>query len=102
MGRLEQMVEPLRALSGLDAQAFNLALLLLAGVLMHLLLGLVTRRLSRVASATDQNWDDVLATAVETPLRLGLWILVAYGVLEIYPLATPVQDALRRASDTGL
>ena len=96
------MVESVRMLSGLDAQTFNLACLLLAGMLAHVLLGLITRRLHRIANATQQTWDDVLITSVETPLRLGLWVLVAYGVLEIYTLAPAVQDVLKRASDTGL
>ncbi|MFT4614486.1 MAG: MscS family membrane protein [Bacteroidia bacterium] len=102
MDTFEQIVESLRVLTGLDTQTFNLALLLLVGMLAHGLLGLITRRLHRIADATEQNWDDVIVTAVEKPLRLGLWVLVAYGVLEILTLAPAVQDVLKRVSDTGL
>ena len=90
-----------------ESQSFNeqfatVALLLLAGTLAHVLLGFILRRLHRAAIHSEQTWDDVLITAIETPMRLGLWILVAYLALEVYPLAPRVQERLMQAPDTGL
>ena len=79
-----------------------LGLLLLAGALLHVLLGFVLRRLHKVAIDSAQVWDDVFLTALERPLRLGLWIVVAYLALEIYPLLPTLQERLKQASDTGL
>lgn len=90
-----------------DPQTINqqfaaLGLLLLAGALVHILLGFLLRRLHRVATESEQNWDDVLITAVERPLRLGLWVVVAYLALGIFPLAPGLQGWLIAATDTGL
>ncbi len=98
----QQWVDGLRGLVGLEPQLFNLLLILLAGILAHLLLGALTRRLHRVARSSEAKWDDVIITAAETPLRLGLWVCVAYAVLAVYPLTDGVQSVLRRFADTGL
>ncbi|MAT93944.1 MAG: mechanosensitive ion channel protein MscS [Halioglobus sp.] len=58
------------------------------------------RRLHRVARDSQQAWDDVIVTALETPLRLGLWIGVVYLALRIYPLPGAVQQAVLAANDT--
>lgn len=79
-----------------------LGLLLLAGALIHILLGFVLRRLHRVARETAQTWDDVILTAVETPLRLALWILVVYLGFQIFPIPAGVQEQLMRAPNTAL
>ncbi len=86
----------------LNEQFATVALLLLAGTLAHVLLGFILRRLHRAAIHSAQTWDDVLITAIEKPMRLGLWILVAYLALEMYPLAPRVQERLMQAPDTGL
>jgi len=95
--------EALSALAGylsVGDQFLLLCLLLVAGVLVHLLLGLMLRRLHRVARDSQQAWDDVIVTALETPLRLGLWIGVVYLALRIYPLPGAVQQAVLAANDT--
>lgn len=79
-----------------------LGLLLLGGALVHVLLGFVLRRLHSVARASAQHWDDVLITAVERPLRLSLWVIVAYVALDVYPLLPKVQAQLRQAPDTAV
>ncbi|NND68242.1 MAG: mechanosensitive ion channel family protein [Halioglobus sp.] len=63
---------------------------------------MITRRMRSVAKASDAAWDDVIIAASETPLRLGLWVLVGYSALAIYPFTEGVQTALRRLPDTGL
>lgn len=102
MDSLPELVARLQDLTGLQVETINIGLLLLAGVLAHLLLGLVTARLHRVARASEQVWDDVIITAVETPLRLGLWVLVVYGILEIYTLAPSVQEGILQVSNVGV
>jgi MscS family membrane protein len=77
-----------------------LCLLLAAGALVHMVLAIILRRLHRVARASDQTWDDVAISAVETPLRIGLWILVVYMALKIYPLPGTLQHTVLQANDT--
>lgn len=79
-----------------------LGLLLLAGALTHILLGFMFRRFHRVAQATAQTWDDVLVTAIESPVRVMLWILVLYLAQQLYPLAPALKEQLLRVSSTAL
>jgi MscS family membrane protein len=79
-----------------------LGLLLLAGVLAHVLLGFILRRLHRAALESARTWDDVLICAAQNPLRLGLWMLVAIFALQMNVLAPELQDQLWRASNTGV
>lgn len=102
MDSLVSPVSRLAELLGVNEQFASLGLLLLGGVLTHTLLGMVVRRLHRVARDSSQTWDDVLISAVETPLRLGLWVLVAYLALELLTLAPALRERLRAAPDTGL
>tara|TARA_R110002110_G_scaffold66978_1_gene183119 strand:+ start:217383 stop:218483 length:1101 start_codon:yes stop_codon:yes gene_type:complete len=84
----------------LSSQAVSLGALLLSAALLHLLLGMVIRRLHRLAIASVARWDDVVLTAIETPLRVALWVLVAYLALAIYPLAPGLHTQLSQAYDT--
>lgn len=105
MKTVDSVAELLDSLGGplsLNEQFATVALLLLAGALAHVLLGFVLRRLHLVAVESEQTWDDVLITAVEKPLRVGLWVLIAYLALEIDPLAPRVQERLMQALNTGL
>jgi len=88
--------------TGFDSQLLALGLLLVLGVVTHLLLGVVVRRLHRVARASAQRWDDVVITALETPVRLVLWLLVLYLALRIQPVTPWLEDAPARVYDTGL
>jgi MscS family membrane protein len=99
---ISQVVTPISEYLELDTQVVALALLLLCGAAAHLLLGVVVRRLHRAAKSSAQRWDDVLITSLETPIRVVLWVLVAYLALEVYPLAAGLQDSLVRAYDTAL
>jgi len=99
---MSQLVAWLGDLFGTGRQPVMLGLLFAAGGLTHLLLNAVLRRLHRVARSSDGRWDDVFITAVERPLRIVLWILVAYLALQIYPLAPALQARFNQAADTGL
>jgi MscS family membrane protein len=80
----------------------TLGLLLLAGVLAHVLLGFILRRLHRAAIHSAQTWDDVLISATESPLRVGLWMLVTWLALQTNPLAPAAQEQLMQVFSTGL
>ena len=86
----------------MDDRVVTLGLLLLGGGIVHLLLGIVVRRLHRLANASSQNWDDVLISAVETPIRVVLWVFVAQFALRIYQLAPGLHRQLVQAYDTAL
>ena len=79
-----------------------LVLLVLCGGAAHLALRFTLKRVRRVAINSAHNWDDVLIKAIDKPLIFGLWILIAYIALTLYPQAPEVQENLQRASDTGL
>jgi MscS family membrane protein len=99
---ISQVITPVSEYLKLDTQLVALALLLLCGAAAHLLLGVVVRRLHRAATASAQRWDDVLITSLETPIRVVLWVLVAYLALDVYPLAAGLQGSLVQAYDTAL
>ena len=102
MNSIQQIIDSMGAYLALDHQLVTLGLLLLGGCLAHVLLGFLLRHLHRVAKHSAQTWDDVFITALETPLRLVLWIVVAYLALANYPLTPGVQARLMQAPDTAL
>lgn len=77
-------------------------ILVLAGALVHVLLGFVLRRLHKLAIDSAQVWDDVAITALERPLRIGLWVSVAYVALDIYPLVPALQARLTQAPNAAV
>jgi MscS family membrane protein len=87
-----------------DALFIQLPLLVLLGVCAHLMLGVLVRRLHTAAEASAQHWDDVLVSAVEAPVRVVLWIIVAYLalVLDLYSFAEGFKAWLAQAYDTAL
>jgi len=62
----------------------------------------VVRHMHRAASSTEYSWDDVVVNAMARPLRVVLWVFVAYVALEIYPVADGIQAMLVRAYDTAM
>lgn len=78
-----------------------LALLLIIGVLGHILLGFVLRRMHRIAQSTERRWDDVFISAVETPLRFALWLTVIVMSLALFPL-WGLHEELARFGNTGI
>ncbi len=79
-----------------------LALLLLAGSLVHVLLGFVLRRLHRIAEETSQTWDEIILSAVEQPLRIALWIAIIYFCVRLFPFSDALNEQLLRINTTGL
>lgn len=79
-----------------------LLLVLAGGGLLHVVLAVVVRRLHGITRLSGAVWDDVFLTAAETPLRVGLWLVVGYVALEIYPLTAGLQETVRGAADTAL
>lgn len=102
MGTLQQSIAALGQTLSLDEQQVGLVLILVGGILAHFVLGAFTRRLHRLAKASAQNWDDVVITALETPLRLVLWVVVGHLALQVYPLAPTLHGLLVQAYDTAL
>lgn len=102
MDSIQQIILKLSADLSLDKDAVAIGLLLLGGAAAHVFLGILVRRLHGVGRASVQRWDDVLITALETPIRLVLWVVVGLLALEIYPLAPGIQGRLVQAYDTAL
>jgi MscS family membrane protein len=73
-----------------------------AGLVVHLVLGALVRRLHRVAERSDNRWDDVLLSALAAPLRVVIWVLVAYLLLGVNALAPAWRGAALEVYDTAL
>jgi MscS family membrane protein len=99
---LHRTVETLAANLGMDTRLLTLGLLLASGATIHFLLGLLVRRLHRVAEFSSHRWDDVLVTALQRPVRVVLWVAVAYIALDIYPVASGLKGQLAQVYDTAL
>jgi MscS family membrane protein len=102
MDGLDQASEALGQYLPVDNDLLAAGLLLLAGAIAHIVLGFVVRRLHRVARASSQNWDDIFVTALETPVRVVLWVIVAHLLLRAYPVAPVLHAQFLQAYDTAL
>ncbi len=102
MNGLQLQLDSLAESLGLGPQLLALLVLLVAGSIAHLLLGALVRRIHRAAEDSSQRWDDVLVTALARPVRLVLWVAVAYTALDIYTLAPQLRALLVQAYDTAL
>lgn len=102
MEATEQTLSRLLATYGLDAPLVAIGGLLLFAMLLHLLLGVLLRRLHRVAKTSSNRWDDVVITALETPLRVALWVIALMLILGRVSIAADVQAFILRAYDTLL
>lgn len=99
---VEQLVSELALSLSIDQRLVQLFALLLGAGVVHVLLGVLLNRLHKFARLSEHSWDDVVITALETPLRCALWVLVGYALLHISTLAPSLQDVLMRANDTLL
>ena len=102
MDSIGQLITAISEQLSVDERAVSIGLLLLVGAASHVILGFVVRRLHRAAKASAQRWDDVLITAVETPIRVVLWVVVVFAALEVSALAEGLQARLVQAFDTAL
>jgi MscS family membrane protein len=99
---IDQLIIALSEQMSLSAELISLGVLLLGAIAAHLLLGVAVRHLHSVARRSSQTWDDVLITALQTPIRLVLWVLVGYLVLGIFAIAPGLRHTLIQAYDTAL
>ena len=99
---MESLITSLSERFAVEEPQVSLVLLLLAGLLLHFLLGALIGRLHRVAKMSAKNWDDILVTAVEVPIRLVLWIGVLYLALDVYPVAAALRQGIVQVYDTAL
>jgi MscS family membrane protein len=94
--------EWLSKLAALEGPLVQLTMLWLFGVVAHIALVFLIRRLHRVAARSAQRWDDVLVTALESPVRTVLWTVIAYFSLQLLAVADGVRSWLGQAYDTAL
>ena len=102
MNTLQQYFIDTGASLGVAPGVINLALLLLLGAIAHLLLGIFVRRLHRLAEGSAMRWDDILMTALHTPLRLVLWVLLVYLALDVYPGTDVLHEFMFQAAGTSM
>ncbi len=95
-------VQQLASSTGMAVELLSVLLLLSAGGLVHLLVGMLVRHLHRAASNTAFNWDDVIVTALARPLRAAVWVVVAYLALEMFTIAGGLRTFALQAYDTAL
>ena len=102
MEATEESLSRLLATYGLDTPLVAIAGVLLAALLAHLLLGILLRRLHRVAGVSSNRWDDIFISALESPLRVALWVIVFMLIMNMLPIAENLQSLVLRAYDTVL
>ncbi|TXS92981.1 mechanosensitive ion channel family protein [Parahaliea maris] len=78
------------------------AVLVLGALCVHLLLGVLVRRLHRAAAHSQNRWDDVVMSALELPLRVVLWVVVVYLLLTLNSLGESWRQLVFGAYDTAL
>lgn len=76
---------------------FMLSVLAVAGLCAHLAVAFVGRRLTRLAAETAPRWDDVVVHALEAPIRVLLWIIVAYLAVGMLPELKEIRTQVRPA-----
>ena len=102
MNRLMEKLESLAAGLGVEGEVLALLLLLAAGFVAHVALGLLVRHLHQAVSQNRFNWDDVVVTALARPVRVVLWVVVGYLALDIYTIGDGLQQQLLQLYDTAL
>ena len=102
MNFLQIVNEKVAALAHIDGLLFMLSLLLVMGLGAHFILGLIVKRLHRAAIGSAQRWDDVLVSALETPVRVVLWVMVIFIGLGLVPQLEELREQLASAYDTAL
>jgi MscS family membrane protein len=99
---IEEVVIETGTKLGLDSWVVPLVVWLLTGLLAHLALGFLFRRLHVAAEKSDQRWDNVVISALEKPLRALMWLLVSVVALDLFPGTQGLQDSIIPAHDTAL
>jgi len=106
---MQELIERLHAVIlsgsaslGITIELATVALLLLAGALGHWLLRSLVNRLHSLAEASKQNWDDVFVSALESPLRVVIWVVVVFFLLRVYPATDGLRDYVFQAYDTAI
>ena len=102
MDLIDQVIAKLDAILPLGEEVVLLCLLLIAAGAVHLLLGFLVNRMHRLAGVSEHRWDDLLVTALELPVRVVLWVIVASIALDILDLAADIRARMRDGLDVAL
>ncbi|PLW69490.1 mechanosensitive ion channel family protein [Pseudohalioglobus lutimaris] len=102
MKDLGARLESLAVTAGLPSETLALLFLVSAAVIAHLVLGYLVRRLHDAVQTNSYNWDDVVVTALARPLRVVLWVVVAYVAINLYVVGDSWQTYLSTTYDTLL
>ncbi|MEP1596302.1 MAG: mechanosensitive ion channel family protein, partial [Halieaceae bacterium] len=100
MNTLLQYFSDFEATEGVPAELLTLAMLLVLGAAAHVLLSFFVGRLHKLAEGSFMRWDDILMTALHTPLRMALWVFLLYLALDVYPATVSLKAMLLKAVDT--
>ena len=102
MKDLGARLESLAVTAGLQSETLALLFLVSAAVIAHLVLGYLVRRLHDAVQTNSYNWDYVVVTALARPLRVVLWVVVAYVAINLYIVGDSWQTYLSTTYDTLL
>lgn len=58
----------------------------------HLLLGLIFRRLARLATASKHEWDDAVVESLAPPAKFAWWLLLGALLLALIPFEQTVRE----------
>ncbi len=79
-----------------------LAFVLFGGICAHFTVAIALRYMHRVAIDSVQRWDDVVISALGSPLRVVVWIFVVSIGMEQVPELVGLRQQLVPAYDTAL
>jgi len=79
-----------------------LAFMFFGGICAHFILAMVLRYMHRVAIDSVQRWDDVVISALGSPLRVMVWIFVVSIGMGQVPELVGLRQQLAPAYDTAL
>ena len=102
MDFLQIAIEQVAELINIDSPLFTLSLLIVLAVSAHFILAYVVKRLHVISTASAHRWDDVFVSSLEGPVRVVLWVFVAYVGLGLIPQMAELRTQLVSVYDTAL
>lgn len=102
MNTAENWLDRVASSLGIGEELLSVLLILIAGGVIHLLMGALVRHLHRAASNNTYNWDDVVVTAMARPVRVVVWVVVAFLVLDTFPVGDGLSSVVVQVYDTAL
>ena len=91
---LDNLLTPLATLSNLPVDALVFASLMVMGVVGHLAIYRIVRKLTTAAGRTETQWDDVVLYAIFPPIQWVMWVVLGLLSLSLFSALDGIREAL--------